>query len=173
MANPNIRKPTTDEAARDMMQCFITAYSKSSPYNNFDNPFNRSVTISSARLETATTSALATSDFTIPALYGNNPDAHTVHGGAVAMFFDNATSLPLLAVRHWWDGWSGVTRNLNITYLRPLHEGDRVVIEAEVVQCGKRNALISGVLKREKDGVILATCQHEKVRPESRKSLKL
>lgn len=167
------RKPQTNAKAQALMQTFIATYSKASPYNNFDNAFNRAVVVTSATLETATTPARATFTFTIPPLYGNNPSVKSVHGGAIAMFFDNITSLPMLAVRRWWDGFSGVTRNLSVSYFRPAYEGERVVVEAEVVQCGSRNATIRGVLKREADGVVLATCQHDKARPESKEHFKL
>lgn len=170
---PPMDKPATNEEARDAMQRFITGYSKLSPHDNFDNAFNRCMRVTSATLETDTTSASATFHFTIPALYGNNPSGKTIHGGAVATFFDNTTSLPMLAVRKWWDGESGVTRNLNVSYFRPVLEREKMVLEAEVVQCGKRNATIKGVLRRDRDGVIVASCQHDKVRAESKEFFKL
>lgn len=166
-------KPETDEEARVAMHHFIKSYSAVSPYGNFDNAFNRAVSCTSATLETDTTPAKATFAFTIPPLYGNNPTAKSVHGGAIATFFDNSTSLPMLAVRRWWGGYSGVTRNLSVTYFRPAHIGDQVLIEAEVVQCGKRNATIKGVLTRKQDGVVLAMCQHDKVRVEGPEFFKL
>ncbi|KAK5131858.1 hypothetical protein LTR08_000525 [Meristemomyces frigidus] len=161
-----IKQPQTDEEARALMERFVRTYSTASHYDNFDNPLNRCVTCKSASLETETTPARATLVFDIPKLYGNNPAANSVHGGAIAMFFDNITSLPMLAVRKWWDGQSGVTRTLSVTYFRPAQMGERVVIEAEVVGYGRRNATIRGVMKREKDGVVLATCQHDKARGE-------
>ena len=59
-----------------------------------------------------------------------------------------------------------MTRRLDITFLRPPVEGDDVIVEAEVIQIGKRLAVIRGVMKREKDGVWLATCQHDKYQPD-------
>ncbi|KAK4540043.1 hypothetical protein LTR36_009859 [Oleoguttula mirabilis] len=178
MATPN---PQTDEEARALMHRLIKTYSAASPRDNFDNAFNRAAACTAASLETATTAAKATVAFTIPpGLYGNNPasptGASSVHGGAIATFFDNSTSLPMLAVlpgKRWAGGFSGVTRNLSVTYFRPAHAGEAVVIEAEVVQCGKRNATISGVLRRVRDGVVLAMCRHDKVRLEGGEGFKL
>jgi len=167
------RKPQTDEEAREAMQRFMTNYAAASSPNNFDNPFSRSVTVISATLQTDNTPASATCSFTIPATYGNNPNGKTVHGGAIATFFDNVTSMPMLAVRNWWDGWTGVSRNLNVTYLRPPMVGEKVIVESEVVHCGRRIATIKGVLKRERDGAVLAICQHDKARPEGKEFFKL
>lgn len=48
---------------------------------------------------------------------------------------------------------------------RLIEQGDAVVMEGEVLQIGKRMATIRGVLRREKDGAVLAICQHDKALP--------
>ena len=60
-------------------------------------------------------------------------------------------------------GYASVSRTLNITYLRPSPVGEEVLIENEVVHAGKRLCTIKGVMKRKKDGAILAVCEHGKV----------
>lgn len=62
------------------------------------------------------------------------------------------------------EGWQtlGVSRGLSVTYLRPPVEGEACLIEAEVIQIGRRLAVVRGVMKREADGVLLATCEHQK-----------
>ena len=59
--------------------------------------------------------------------------------------------------------FAGVSRTLNVTYIRPIPAGEEVVIESEVVHAGKRLCTIKGVMKRKKDDAILATCEHGKV----------
>lgn len=82
------------------------------------------------------------------------------------MFFDLTTSLTIVACN--FPGWesTGMSRRLDVTYLRPPVEGDDVLFECEVIQIGKRLAVLRGVMKREKDGVLLATCQHDKYLPD-------
>ena len=160
----DLTQPQTDEEARALMERFVRGYYTASPRDNFDNALCRATVFTSASIETATTPARATFHLTIPEPYGNNPTGRTVHGGAIAMFFDNITSLLMFAVKKWWDGGSGVSRTLRVTYFRPALRGEAVVIEAEVVGYGKRNATIRGIMRRVKDGAVLATCQHDKAR---------
>lgn len=77
--------------------------------------------------------------------------------------FDMCTSTALLAIgtRNFWIN-GGVSRSLNVTFLRPAPEGEDCLMECEVVNMGKSLALLHGVLKREKDGVVLSTCAHDK-----------
>ena len=60
----------------------------------------------------------------------------------------------------WLNG--GVTRNINVTCLRPAPEGEDLLLVCEVVQMGKSLALLHGSMKREKDGVLISTCEHNK-----------
>lgn len=57
---------------------------------------------------------------------------------------------------------SGVSRNLNVTYIRPVPCGTKVTIESEVVHAGQRLATIRGVMKTE-DGKVVSTAEHTKV----------
>lgn len=62
-----------------------------------------------------------------------------MQGGAVTLIFDMATTIaaaPLATQDFWWFG--GVSRNLNVTFMRPIKLGTRVIIECEVLQMGKR-----------------------------------
>jgi acyl-coenzyme A thioesterase 13 len=58
---------------------------------------------------------------------------------------------------------AGVSRTLNTTYIRPIPAGTTVLIESEVIHAGKRLCSLQGVMKRESDGAVLATCEHGKV----------
>lgn len=59
--------------------------------------------------------------------------------------------------------YAGVTRTLNVTYLKPVEAGEKVVVESEVVSAGKRLCVIKGALRRERNGEVLAICEHGKV----------
>lgn len=62
-----------------------------------------------------------------------------VHGGCTATLFDSTTTAALIAISRpgFWVS-SGVSRTLNVTYLRPVTQGTTVIIETEVVHAGKR-----------------------------------
>lgn len=50
-----------------------------------------------------------------------------------------------------------------MTFLRPIPEGETVLVESEVVHAGKRLCSLTGVMRRERDGAVMATCEHGKV----------
>jgi acyl-coenzyme A thioesterase 13 len=165
-------RPTTPETARALINNVVHAYFKAIPSNNFDQPFYRSQTCISARPGTPTTPATCVFEMTVPETYVNSPDPkHPVtQGGAVAAWFDGMTSMAMMLDEKGWE-WggtsaldSGVSRNLNVSYFRPVIQGDKVLVECETVQCGALVATIRGVMRRASDGVVLATCQHDKVR---------
>ncbi len=86
-----------------------------------------------------------------------------LHGGCIATIFDicTTTSLAPIAKPGFW-AYAGVTRTLNVTYIRPVPEGMKVVVESEVVHAGKRLCMLKGVMRKE-TGEVLASCEHGKV----------
>ena len=152
-----------DMSANDKIIKYITAYRDSMPLENIDRGFVRHATLKSVTEESDSSNAKIVWSLVIPPLCGNSPFAKTIHGGAIATFFDNATSMAIFACKNHWDH-SGVTRHLNVTYFRPPLEGERIEVECEVLQQASRLATIKGVMKRESDGTILAICQHDKYR---------
>ncbi|KAF2205880.1 hypothetical protein GQ43DRAFT_493586 [Delitschia confertaspora ATCC 74209] len=88
-----------------------------------------------------------------------------LHGGAVALIFDICTSITIniLAKPEFWDS-GHVTRTLNCTYLRPVQEGQKVLIESQVVHLGKRMGVVTGVIRgtEEDGGKVCYTCEHGK-----------
>ncbi|KAG4443751.1 hypothetical protein IFR05_000742 [Cadophora sp. M221] len=87
-----------------------------------------------------------------------------LHGGCTSTIFDICTtaSLAPIAQPGFW-AFAGVSRTLNVTYIRPVPLGEKVLIECEVVHAGKRLCSLMGVIKRASDGAVLATCEHGKV----------
>jgi acyl-coenzyme A thioesterase 13 len=110
---------------------------------------------------TATPTCSVTLEMDVLPKYGNRMD--NMHGGAVAVVFDMCTTMctgPIARKDFWWFG--GVSRKLDVTYLRPVNVGSRIVIECELLQIGKRLATIRGVMRDKSDGKILAVAEHNK-----------
>jgi len=59
--------------------------------------------------------------------------------------------------------FAGVSRTLNVTYIKPIPAGEEVLVEGEVIHAGKRLCSIKGVMRRKTDGAVLAICEHGKV----------
>lgn len=89
---------------------------------------------------------------------------HNLHGGCTATLFDYCTTLPLALINRpgYWQ-FMGVSRTLNVTYMRPVPAGEEVLLECEIVQVGKKLATLRGVMRRKKDKALLAICEHGKV----------
>ena len=86
-----------------------------------------------------------------------------LHGGCAATLFDLCTTVPLALVNRpgFWS-WMGVSRTLNVTYLRPVARGEQVLIEGEVVQAGRQLCTLAGRIRRRSDGQVMAVCEHGK-----------
>ncbi|KFY46803.1 hypothetical protein V494_00321 [Pseudogymnoascus sp. VKM F-4513 (FW-928)] len=83
-----------------------------------------------------------------------------LHGGCASTIFDIATTVALVPISKP-DFWKfvGVSRTLNVTYLRPVPVGETVVIECEVIAIGKRLC----TMRRKSDGALTCICEHGKV----------
>ncbi|KAF4503660.1 hypothetical protein FAGAP_106 [Fusarium agapanthi] len=69
-----------------------------------------------------------------------------LHGGCAATLFDWCTTLPLALVNKpgFWQHM-GVSRTLNVTYMRPVPVGTEVLIECSITQAGKKLASLHGI----------------------------
>ncbi|KAF2214173.1 hypothetical protein CERZMDRAFT_38777 [Cercospora zeae-maydis SCOH1-5] len=87
-----------------------------------------------------------------------------MHGGAVALVFDMATTMcqAPVARQNYWE-FGGVSRTLTVTYLRPVRMGMTIEIRCEVLQIGARLATIRGEFWDKADGRLLSVCEHNKV----------
>ncbi|KAI1187760.1 Thioesterase/thiol ester dehydrase-isomerase [Nemania serpens] len=94
--------------------------------------------------------------------------AGNLHGGCTSTLFDICTSLLLRFVSRpgFWQN-TGVSRTLNVTYLRPAPVGAIVDVECEVVHAGQRLCSLRGVMRAATSdgtkGPVLAVCEHGKV----------
>ncbi|KAF5694593.1 hypothetical protein FDENT_1027 [Fusarium denticulatum] len=86
-----------------------------------------------------------------------------LHGGCAATLFDWCTTLPLALVNKpgFWQHM-GVSRTLNVTYMRPVPVGTEVLIECSITQVGKKLASLHGSMRRRSDNLLLATAEHGK-----------
>ncbi|CAM1511554.1 Fc.00g090670.m01.CDS01 [Cosmosporella sp. VM-42] len=91
-----------------------------------------------------------------------------LHGGCAATLFDFCTTLPLALINRpgFWQ-FMGVSRTLNVTYMRPVPAGEEILLECEIVQVGKKLATVRGVMRRKSDKMLLAICEHGKVNIDS------
>ncbi|KAL4943331.1 hypothetical protein BDV06DRAFT_211182 [Aspergillus oleicola] len=94
-----------------------------------------------------------------------------LHGGCAATLFDALSSMILLSVsKPGFFQLGGVSRHLDVTYLRPVSQGEKVRLVARLVNMGKRLALLRGEILRvvkddkgeEVEGELCMVCDHEK-----------
>ncbi|KAL4957154.1 HotDog domain-containing protein [Aspergillus filifer] len=90
-----------------------------------------------------------------------------LHGGCAATLFDALSSMILLAMsKPGFFQLGGVSRHLNVTYLRPVGEGEKIRLNAKLVNMGKRLALLRGEIVKVdgdgKEGEVCMVCDHEK-----------
>ncbi|PKS08965.1 hypothetical protein jhhlp_003578 [Lomentospora prolificans] len=90
--------------------------------------------------------------------------ALNLHGGCAASLFDHLTTMPLCFIKEP-PTWKllGVSRTLNVTYLRPVPIGTITKVVCEIVHAGRRLVTIRATMTRESDGAVLAICEHGKV----------
>lgn len=159
-----LKRQPSQRASKEAHGSSDQGYANSMPDSNFDKAHSQAIIVSSVSMDLEPNStAKATFVFTIPPGYSNNPvGGGQTHGGAVATFLDNITSTALMASKRCWG--QGLSRKLNVTFLRTPKEGERCVVETEVIHLGRRVATIHARMRREADDVLLAMCTQEKLR---------
>ncbi|EFR00018.1 thioesterase [Nannizzia gypsea CBS 118893] len=84
-----------------------------------------------------------------------------LHGGCATTLIDVTSSALLFALGgHFSAG--GVSRSLNITFLRPAPEGTEISINCELVHSGKRLALLRADIRRTDTGDLCVLGEHDK-----------
>ncbi|PSN71607.1 hypothetical protein BS50DRAFT_570935 [Corynespora cassiicola Philippines] len=95
--------------------------------------------------------------------YSNLNDV--MHGGAAGVIFDMGTTTALCPVAQpgYWEFMGGVTRTLNISYLKAVPVGTTVRISSKVMSVGKQMAMIQGVMTSLDRSITYCTAEHHKV----------
>lgn len=88
-----------------------------------------------------------------------------MHGGAAGVIFDMSTTTALCPIARpgAWQFMGGVTRALNITYLKAVPVGIKVRLNSKVVGVGKQLAMIRGEMTSLDGKTIYCTVEHHKV----------
>ncbi|KAI4644035.1 uncharacterized protein J4E78_009818 [Alternaria triticimaculans] len=90
---------------------------------------------------------------------------NVMHGGAAGVIFDMSTTTALcpLARPGFWEFMGGVTRTLNISYLKAVPINTRVRLNSKVVSIGKQMAMIRGDMTSLDGKITYCTVEHHKV----------
>ncbi|KAG9196124.1 acyl-coenzyme A thioesterase 13 [Alternaria panax] len=90
---------------------------------------------------------------------------NVMHGGAAGVIFDMSTTTALcpLARPGFWEFMGGVTRSLNLSYLKAVPINTRVRLNSKVVSVGKQMAMIRGDMTSVDGKTTYCTVEHHKV----------
>lgn len=99
----------------------------------------RTIRVLSASGSSSCSGELAHATFLLPIIPSFCNPMSNMHGGAVALLADMATSMAAapIAEEGWWE-FGGVSRTLGVTYLRPVKGGREVRVECVVRGVGRR-----------------------------------
>jgi acyl-coenzyme A thioesterase 13 len=88
-----------------------------------------------------------------------------MHGGAAGVIFDMSTTTALCPIARpgFWEFMGGVTRSLNISYLKAVPIGITVRLNNKVVSVGKQMAMIRGEMTSLDGKTVYCTVEHHKV----------
>ncbi|KAL1969943.1 hypothetical protein VTN77DRAFT_7453 [Rasamsonia byssochlamydoides] len=98
----------------------------------------------------------------------------SLHGGCAATLVDNLSTTILIGVsKPGLFQYGGVSRNLNVTYLRPVPLGKEIRVICEVVHVGRRLALLKAEIRRVDNDELCVVADHQKANtdPESNQKL--
>ncbi|PMD38847.1 hypothetical protein L207DRAFT_513331 [Hyaloscypha variabilis F] len=159
---------TTREEAVKAVEAIFQRYlliSASTKYGGFDKHIMETVTLLDASPQ-----GTVDFEFLIDERYTNINGV--MHGGAAGVIFDMCTTTALgpLAKPGFWEFLGGVTRTLNISYLKAIPLGTKVRIHSEVCQVGKTMAMIRGIMTSQDGKTIFCTCEHHKVNVPTREA---
>jgi acyl-coenzyme A thioesterase 13 len=88
-----------------------------------------------------------------------------MHGGAAGVIFDMSTTTALCPIARpgFWEFMGGVTRTLNISYLKAVPIGETVRLISRVVSVGKQMAMVRGEMTSLDGKITYCTVEHHKV----------
>ena len=81
------------------------------------------------------------------------------------MIFDMSTTLALCPIQRpgYWDFMGGVTRTLNISYVKAIPNGTKVRLRSWVVGHGRTATLLRGQTESVDGKTVYATCEQHKI----------
>ena len=125
---------SSDDAAQAAITRYISALSSTTDVDYTHTLLTTDLSLLSARAQPRPACSFG---FTVTTALCNK--LSNLHGGAAATIFDLVTSLALVPVAKvgWWR-YLGVSRSLNVTYLRPAPCGTEMLVEATVLAIGRR-----------------------------------
>ncbi|KAF1966500.1 thioesterase family protein-like protein [Bimuria novae-zelandiae CBS 107.79] len=150
------------KAIRAVEACFeryhLLAAQRPQHHVDFDNEVMKDLKIVDAGLDGS-----VVYEFYISLKYSNLNDV--MHGGAAGVIFDMATTTALCPVAQpgYWEFLGGVTRSLNISYLKAVPAGITVRISSKVVSVGKQMAMLQGKMTSLDGKTTYCTAEHHKV----------
>ncbi|KAE8449750.1 hypothetical protein EG329_007525 [Mollisiaceae sp. DMI_Dod_QoI] len=151
------------EKAMKAVEAIFERYHLITSSSSSTTPLFDAHVMSNLKLISATQSGTVDYDFHLDERYANINGV--MHGGAAGVIFDMCTTTALgpLARKGFWDFLGGVTRTLNISYLKAIPMGTTIRIHSEVTQIGKTMAMIRGAMMSQDGKIIYCTCEHHKV----------
>jgi len=160
MADPTTKREKAMKAVEAIFERYHLISTSSS---SSSSPFFDTHIMSNIKLINATMSGTVDYDFYLDEQYANINGV--MHGGAAGVIFDMCTTTALgpLSRPGFWDFLGGVTRTLNISYLKAIPIGTTIRIHSEVAQIGKTMAMIRGTMTSQDRKTIFCTCEHHKV----------
>ena len=85
----------------------------------------------------------------------------TLHGGCIATIVDVVSTAALLTL----SSESGVSQDLNVTYLNSCKHNEEVLVDARALKVGKTTAVLSVDIRSATTGRLLAQGRHTKHTP--------
>ncbi|KAJ5192264.1 hypothetical protein N7449_008406 [Penicillium cf. viridicatum] len=115
------------------------------------------------RFESATRGPPATVSFLLTITPALSNYMGNLHGGCAATLIDVLSTTILLGISEPGKfSYGGVSRNLKVTYLRPVPTGTEVRLVCEVIHVGKRLALLRAEIQRAENQDVCVVGEHEK-----------
>ncbi|KAK2781010.1 hypothetical protein FQN53_000861 [Emmonsiellopsis sp. PD_33] len=147
--------------AREAIEWFCEVYKKIMDEKDFKG-YDKQL-MQDLRLIEANPAGGATWELPVTEFWGNLNGV--MHGGAYGVIFDMCTAISMNAISRegYWEFLAGVTRSLNISYLKAVPIGITICIRATVIQHGRTMALIGAVMESPDGKVVYATAEHHKV----------
>ncbi|KAH8704033.1 HotDog domain-containing protein [Talaromyces proteolyticus] len=153
--------PTKQDVV-DGIECFLELYKQIIAEKSFKG-YDVKLLTESIKFVDADPSGWSVWEFTADETWCNINGV--LHGGAYALIFDMCTALTMQTVSKagYWDFLGGVSRTLNISYLKGIPLGTKVCIRCQVEQHGRTMALLSGYFESLDGKTKYATVEHHKV----------